>query len=57
MIHNSLDNYYGTVFALVQHHKYSVTEIENMIPFERDIYTDMLVRHLEEVERAKQKSG
>lgn len=57
MIHNSLENYYGTMFALVQHHKYSVTEIENMIPFERDIYIDMLVKHLEEVERAKQKNG
>lgn len=57
MIHNSLENYYGTVFALVQHHKYSITEIENMLPFERDIYVDMLVKHLEEVERLKQKHG
>ena len=32
----------------MQYHKYSLTEIENMIPFERDIYTTMLLQHLEE---------
>jgi hypothetical protein len=34
------------VFALAQHHKYSITEIENLIPFERDIYVDMLLDFL-----------
>ena len=29
-------------FALMQHHKYSLTEIENMIPWERDIYVQMV---------------
>ena len=32
----------------MQHHKYNLTEIENMLPFERDLYVDMLVKHLEE---------
>ena len=27
---------------MIQHHKWSLTEIENMIPFERTIYSDML---------------
>jgi len=27
---------------MIQHHKWSLTEIENMIPFERIIYSDML---------------
>jgi len=53
--HNSLQNYYTTVFALVQHHKYSITEINNLIPFERDIYVDMLARHLKEIEETKQR--
>lgn len=35
-------------FALMQYHKYSLTEIEDMIPFEREIYTAMLIKHLEE---------
>lgn len=35
----------------MQHHKYNLTEIENMLPFERDLYVDMLVKHLEEEKR------
>ena len=46
--HDSLMNHYKTNFALMQHHKYSLTELENMYPFEREIYTSMLVKHLEE---------
>jgi hypothetical protein len=57
MIHNSLQNYYAIIFAMVQHHKYSITEIENMIPFERDIYVEMLTNYLQEVEKSKQKNG
>lgn len=33
---------------MMQHHKYSLTELENMIPWERDIYVNMLLRYLEE---------
>ncbi len=33
---------------MIQHHKYSKTEIEGMIPWERDVYVNMLIRHLEE---------
>lgn len=32
----------------MQYHKYSLTDLENMIPFERDIYVAMLVQYLEE---------
>ena len=37
-----------TSFAMMQHHKYSLTEIENMMPWERDIYVDMLVEYIKE---------
>jgi hypothetical protein len=38
----------------MQHHKYSLTEIENMIPWERDIYISLLVTYIkEENERRK----
>ncbi len=33
---------------MVQHHKYSFSEIENMMPWERDIYVQMLLDHVEE---------
>jgi hypothetical protein len=44
------------IFSLAQHHKYSITEIENLIPFERDIYVDMLLQHLKEIEESKRKN-
>ena len=46
--HDNLQNHYHTNFALMQHHKYSLTELENMIPWEKDIYVNMLMRYLEE---------
>jgi hypothetical protein len=45
------------MFALVQHHKYSLTEIENMIPFERDIYVEMLKDYLQELEDKQKNNG
>ena len=32
----------------MQYHKYSLTEIENLMPWERDIYVAMLNQHIEE---------
>ena len=32
----------------MQHHKYSLTELENMIPWERDIFVTLLLKYLEE---------
>ena len=32
----------------MQHHKYSLTELENMIPWERDIYVSLLIQYIEE---------
>jgi len=51
-----LENYYKINFALMQYHKYSLTEIENLIPWERDIYVSLLQQHLEE-EKLKQQQA
>jgi hypothetical protein len=41
----------------MQEHKYSLTEIENMLPWEREIYIAMLVDYIEkENERIKQQN-
>lgn len=50
--YETLANHYKTNFALMQHHKYSLTELEGMIPWERDVYLSMLLQYLEE-EREK----
>ena len=42
----------------MQHHKYSLTELENMIPWERDVYVGMLVQYIdEENERIKEQQA
>ena len=52
--HESVFNYYNTNFQLMQHHKYSLTELDDMMPWEREIYIKLLVQHLEE-EKTKSK--
>ena len=52
--HNSLENYFRTNFAMMQHHKYSLSEIENLMPWEREIYLSLLQQFIrEENERIK----
>ena len=48
MAHEDLASYYKLNFALMQHHKYSLTELENMMPWEREIYVSLLQQYLEE---------
>ncbi len=54
--HESIVNYYTTNFQMMQHHKYSLSELETMIPWEREIYIKMLLNHLEE-EKERQKGA
>lgn len=55
---DSLTNYYKTNFALMQHHKYSLTELEEMMPFEREIYILLLTQFVkEENERQRQQEA
>ena len=56
MAHEDLESYYKVNFALVQHHKYSLTELENMIPWEREIYLSLLKQYVEE-ENLKHQQG
>ena len=46
--HETLLNYYQTNFNLMQFHKYSLTELDNMMPWEREIYIMLLVNYLKE---------
>jgi|TARA_Y100001938_G_scaffold148997_1_gene234414 hypothetical protein len=58
MSHINLEAYFKINFALMQFHKYSLTEIENMMPWERDIYLALLRAHIEEENlKAQQANG
>mgnify|MGYP001355822729 FL=1 len=34
----------------MQHHKYSLNEIDSLIPWEKEVYVSMLVDHIKEQE-------
>ena len=39
----------------MQHHRYSLYDIENMLPWEREIYLGLLVQFLEEEKKEREK--
>ena len=41
-------------FALMQYHKYSLSEIENMMPWEKEVYTTFLVQYLGELKQKQE---
>lgn len=53
LCHTNLENWYQTVFAMAQHHKYSISDIEGMLPFERDLYFGMLINFIEKQKEAQ----
>jgi len=44
-----------TMFAMMQHHKYSLSDLNNMIPWEREIYLTLLLQWIEEEEEKQKK--
>jgi len=46
---------------MMQHHKYSLTELDEMMPWEREIYVNLLLQHIEEenerIKKENQKRG
>ena len=57
-MHDSLKSYYQTNFTMMQHFKYSLTELDDMMPWEREIYVAMLNQYIEdENERIKRENA
>jgi len=46
--HDSIYNYYETNSVLISDHNYSLTEIENMLPYEREIYLALIQKRLKQ---------
>jgi len=38
----------------MQHHKYSLSEIENMMPWERQVYTSLLLQYLDKLKKEQE---
>jgi hypothetical protein len=39
----------------MQHHNYSLSDLENMLPWEREIYVDMLITYIKEENEKEQR--
>ena len=42
-MHNTLSNYYSTIRIMVESYHYTINDIENLFPFERDIFIEMII--------------
>lgn len=51
--HETLKNYFELNFVLLEEYKYSLFELESMIPWEREIYISMLSNHEKEKRDAR----
>ena len=52
MGYDNLNNYYKTNFVLMQHHKYSLSDLNEMIPWEKIVYVDLIKQHVKTQEEA-----
>ena len=51
MSHNTLAAYYQLIFAMSRQHNFTVTELESLLPFERDIYVGLQKQYIEELNK------
>lgn len=41
----------------MQHHNYSLSDLDNMIPWEREIYVDMLTEYIKEENKRQEEQN
>ena len=41
----------------MNHHNYSLSDLDNMIPWEREIYVDMLIEHIKEENKKQEEQN
>ena len=56
MMHNNLVQHYERIFAFKQYHGWTITEIENLIPWELDVMTSLLSNYLEQLEMQRKQA-
>jgi hypothetical protein len=55
LAHISLSDYYRMIFIMSRHHEFSIDELENTIPYERDIYFAMVVEYVKRMKESQEK--
>jgi hypothetical protein len=41
----------------MQHHNYYLSDLDNMMPWEREIYVDMLIEHIKEENKRQEEQN
>jgi hypothetical protein len=41
----------------MQHHNYALSDLDNMMPWEREIYVDMLMEHIKEENKRQEEQN
>ena len=49
-------NHFETNFTLMENHNYSLSDLENMMPWEREVYVTLLINYLKEKEQQERES-
>lgn len=57
MVHNDLSNYYNTLFTMTHHYKWDSNYLENITPFEKMFYFELLKDYQKEQERNMRKNN
>jgi len=57
MLHNNLLSYYERIFAFKQYHKWNVSELEELLPWELDVMTSLLNNYIETVELKRKQAA
>jgi hypothetical protein len=57
MMHNNLVNYYERIFAFRQYHQWSITEIENLLPWELDVMIGLLANYMDKIETDRKQTN
>ena len=53
MMHNNLLSYYERIFAFRQYHNWSISELENLMPWEMEVMMTLLTNYLEKLGQDK----
>lgn len=53
----SLYDYYKTNFILQQEHNWHINTLEDMFPFERDVYISLLAEHIQKKIEQRRSAG
>ena len=56
LAHNSLSNYYQLLTMLSFYHKYAIQDIEDMMPWEREVIVKLILHYIKQDEEARKGS-